>query len=659
MSLCWNAIVRDEEARIERCVNSLLPHIDCAVVVDTGSSDQTLEKLSALFARAQKPFEIYYTPFENFSQARNAALQKARNSKLNYDYLLLCDADMELVVNEPNWPNGTGGQAYDIEQIAGGNLSYWNRRLLARGAPAQYLGPTHEYLDIPSSGQIRGLHFLDWADGANRPGKIERDIALLQRELETETRPGLLARYHFYLAQSYFDKGDWENARIHYKRRVELGDWPEERWNAQLHYAHCLANLGDQAGFVWEMLRAIEMRPQRAETLYDLAKFFRERGDNHSSLLFSKPGIHAERPPDTLFVNEYVYRTGLKEEFSICSYYDPAQRKEGAEMANQLALDNAGTPQSREQARSNLFWYIQPLNEHVSTFKAKRLDFTPPEGYAAMNPSVINHNGKPTVLVRTVNYAITPEGRYISRTDPGSSVIHTRNFIVRLGAAQTVEHAVELQMPKSLPPPKFDLVLGFEDSRLFLWQEKLWTLSTVRELTHEGWCEQVLAEIVNTPDGGAAYSDDWKKILPKDRRHEKNWMPWVRERDDLRFVYRLGSVINIQGSIQFHRTALDIGHISGGSQVIEIGPKLSLAVVHEARLIPGRQTRYYQHRFALLRGDGEVVGLSKPFYFTDKQIEFCAGVALFGRELMVSYGVKDEEAWIGTMDIDQVLRFIK
>ena len=32
-------------------------------------------------------------------------------------------------------------------------------------------------------------------------------------------------------------------------------------------YAHCLGNMGDQSGFLWEMLAAYRMRPQRAEVL--------------------------------------------------------------------------------------------------------------------------------------------------------------------------------------------------------------------------------------------------------------------------------------------------------------------------------------------------------------------------------------------------------
>ena len=37
IKLCWNAIVKNESARIVRCMESLVPYISCAVVVDTGS----------------------------------------------------------------------------------------------------------------------------------------------------------------------------------------------------------------------------------------------------------------------------------------------------------------------------------------------------------------------------------------------------------------------------------------------------------------------------------------------------------------------------------------------------------------------------------------------------------------------------------------------
>ena len=44
IKLAWNAIVKNEGARIERAMKSLLPYISCMVVLDTGSTDNTIDQ---------------------------------------------------------------------------------------------------------------------------------------------------------------------------------------------------------------------------------------------------------------------------------------------------------------------------------------------------------------------------------------------------------------------------------------------------------------------------------------------------------------------------------------------------------------------------------------------------------------------------------------
>jgi glycosyltransferase involved in cell wall biosynthesis len=662
MQLAWNAIVKNESARIERCVRSLLPHVDCGIVVDTGSTDNTEHLIAQLFQEANKPVEIFNAPFVSFDQARNEALRRARESSLPWDYLLLVDADMELRVTDSGWTKQiNGGPSYDMRQTVGG-LSYFNRRLVSRSATGWYQGVTHEFLDVPTSGCVNhGAYFIDYADGSNRPEKFKRDIELLKNALMTEDRLGLVQRYTFYLAQSYFDSRDWEKAAKWYKKRVELGGWDEEVWNAQVHYAHCLDNLGDTAGFVWGLLTAYGMRPKRAESLYDLAKWARDRGMNHVSLLFSETGRTIPYPDDQLFVNDYAYRTGLREEYAICAFYDGPRRERGAVVSNDLALDRQGTPQSREQARANLYWYLKPLAEHLASFQPSRLPFPDYDGYVPMNPSVINHNGKPLVLVRTVNYVVTEEGRYAIRSPDGSDSgqywpISTRNYLVALDEHGCTERVMDIRLPTNLPEPQYQMVRGFEDSRLFEWRGELCSLSTVRELSPEGWCEQVIAPI-DVELRTASYGNSWKAIRPKHRANEKNWMPWVRG-DDLQFVYRLGTLVNISGEVTvLNEPPVDCGHISGGSQVVQIETNVFLCIVHEARAIPGSGLRFYQHRFARLAADGRLVGLSRPFILDGRQLEFAAGMARFDNQLMISYGVRDREAWLATMDVEEVLKF--
>lgn len=658
--LVWHAIVRDESRIIERCVHSLLPHVDGAIVVDTGSTDNTLDLIKRAFDLVNKPLDLHHIVFNDFAQARNEGLAFARASAIPWHYLILADADMELVVEKPDWRNGAVPEAaYDMLQIAG-SVAYWNRRLIGRQAFGIYMGVTHEYLDIPTSGQVHGAHFIDHADGANRPGKFERDIAMLKAAFNMETNPGLVQRYNYYLGRSYFDSGNWLQSAQHFKKRVELGGWDEEVWNAQYYYAHCLGNMGDESGFLWEMLKAYEMRPQRAESLYDLAKSFREKdGGAYRSLLFSEPGMKVKRPNDSLFVNEFVYQMGLKEEFAICAYYDKERRAYGAETADSISLSLGASEHSRAQASSNLYWYMQSLKEHVPSFTAEPIKFTPPDGYVAMNPSVVMDYmaGRDLLtLVRAVNYRITPEGRYVSRTGEqvnGQDVIRTRNWLI--GSKFAAE--IELPLPMQQLDAPFPLVRGFEDSRLFFWRHNLWTLSTVREMTHEGWCEQVLAKLDD--DGEKLSISRMHRIAPAgDKRHEKNWMPF-NDTDEMQFVYRLGKIVDQSGSIVAeHDTKFAIDHISGGSQVIEVEPGLWMALVHEAGQIPGSPLRYYRHRFVIMRQDGFVSQLSPPFFFNDRQIEFAAGLAKINDdELVISYGIRDEEAWLGRCRIADVLRF--
>ena len=188
-ALCLNMIVKNEMANLERCLGAVAPHIACWVIGDTGSTDGTQDFIRSFFAARNIPGELHSFPFENFEQARNAALDCAGASPLAFDYLLFDDADMELVVEDADFRARLEAPGYRLIQRAASGLTYWNTRLVRRDVGARYHGVTHEYLDVPGGvKELQGVWYKDHASGANRKDKFERDIRLLSAALEKDAR---------------------------------------------------------------------------------------------------------------------------------------------------------------------------------------------------------------------------------------------------------------------------------------------------------------------------------------------------------------------------------------------------------------------------------------------------------------------------------------
>jgi len=634
MNICLNMIVKNEAANIERCLRSVKPHISCWAIGDTGSTDDTKDKITS--ALDGIPGVLFDLPFHNFGVARNKALGRAQT--LNYDYVLLCDADMELVVENEAALVGLSLPSYSVLQRANGS-SYWNTRLVRFDVNARYRGVTHEYLDVRDEPtRLTGIHFVDHMDGANRPGKTERDIRFLEEEVSRDPTD---ARALFYLAQSYRDAGDLASAANVYGERIKAGGWDEEVWYSRLQRARCYRDLGWESDFIEGALAAFNARPTRPEPLYDLAKFYRERGVSELSTLFADRGLRIPPSGDSLFVEEYPHRFGLKEEFSISAFYT-TRRKEGFKACDELSLDLDAPVATRDLAWSNVYHYVEPLSAMAPSFKAKPINFVPPDGLHACNPSVAVHDGKLKIVVRAVNYTIDENGRYVM---PGST-IETTNFLLDEG---------EIKLPVDFPPPASSEVLGFEDMRLFSHKGILWTISCVRQLSASGICKQVVARLDGNQLGR------WFVTLAGDAdRHEKNWMPVVGQHAFMKFVYSCDPVRVIDGYgltrpgclvVDGHNTPIFAERFRGGSQVIRFRSEW-LAIVHEVLWHDGR--RVYLHRFVLFDDDWNMTEISRPFYFLRKGIEFCSGLVEFNGRLVLSFGVNDAEAWTATLDPKEV-----
>lgn len=85
MKISATIISLNESAHIERCIRSLLPVADEIILLDSGSTDQTVVLAEALGAR------VYHQPFLGHIGQKNKAISFAQ-----YDYILSLDADEAL-----------------------------------------------------------------------------------------------------------------------------------------------------------------------------------------------------------------------------------------------------------------------------------------------------------------------------------------------------------------------------------------------------------------------------------------------------------------------------------------------------------------------------------------------------------------------------------
>ncbi|MBO9711268.1 MAG: glycosyltransferase family 2 protein [Sphingomonas sp.] len=97
-------IVRDEARCIARCIESVRPHVDTMIVLDTGSVDDTIAIAERCGAEVHR-----FTWCDDFSVARNAALDHS-------------DADWNLVLDADDWLAG-GFEALGPETLPPASVS--------------------------------------------------------------------------------------------------------------------------------------------------------------------------------------------------------------------------------------------------------------------------------------------------------------------------------------------------------------------------------------------------------------------------------------------------------------------------------------------------------------------------------------------------------
>ncbi|MEX0598561.1 MAG: glycosyltransferase, partial [Candidatus Paceibacterota bacterium] len=238
-TICLVMIVKNEIKVLPRCFDSVKGIISAYSICDTGSTDGTPEYIRNYWSNLGIPGKVYNDPWKNFGYNRTHAVSWGRSQ--NCDYLMLMDADFVFNLKDPEFRSKMPDHVDGFLIKYDGELDYRQNLLVSSKKRWRYVGVTHEYIEMirdtnkkGESPQVTepfdGFTFFHAADGGNRSDKFTRDKKLLLAGVEEDPKNG---RYWFYLAQTCFDLGHYEEAIKYYKKRIELPGFQEEDYFAR------------------------------------------------------------------------------------------------------------------------------------------------------------------------------------------------------------------------------------------------------------------------------------------------------------------------------------------------------------------------------------------------------------------------------------------
>ena len=214
ISACY--IVKNEAKNLAKSIKSLKNQVNEIVVVDTGSTDNTIAVARKLGAR------VYSFPWQDdFSKARNFALSKAKG-----DWLVLLDADeyftaktagnIRQVIRQAQQADGLLIQMvnYDVDKAEVQDYFY-QLRIVRNQQGLHYEGKIHEELKLSDGKfmkffrippEMLEIYHTGYASSVSRQ-KLERNLKLLQQAVDNGQSETDLARY---FCDCYLGLGDME-----------------------------------------------------------------------------------------------------------------------------------------------------------------------------------------------------------------------------------------------------------------------------------------------------------------------------------------------------------------------------------------------------------------------------------------------------------------
>ena len=277
-------IVKNEEEMLPRCLESIRSWVDEIIIVDTGSTDRTVEIAESYGAK------IYHQEWtKDFSYHRNYSISKATG-----DWIFIIDADEEFVTDDLPLVRQAVAQTdyrlvsvnvYNVNQETGQVTSFLHSvRLFRRDADLRYDGIVHNQLqfNVGEKALRPGISIRHYGYDLS-PEKMKKKLARSRELIETQLKEdpnNCFVHYNYVqLLRSGGKNPDPETCQLmikHASRAVELSREDEKYGEAVgLMALHQLAttyiSMKEYDKAIEACQQALEIKPDFLDPILSLA----------------------------------------------------------------------------------------------------------------------------------------------------------------------------------------------------------------------------------------------------------------------------------------------------------------------------------------------------------------------------------------------------
>lgn len=330
-------IVKNEETNIPRLLNSMAGVYDKLTIVDTGSTDKTIE-----IAKSYGANVYHFHWVDDFAAARNFSF-----SKCTSDYIIWLDADDEIMPDSREILLKTKERLdcadlylmpyhYAHDEFGTCVCILYRHRIIRRSSEVKWQWPIHECLIYPPSWRQCELPAIvtHRRSGDDYVKDLGRNINMLQKAIkENPTEPRLL----FYYAKELFSENRNADCLPIFNKYFEIGGgWIDDQINARLLMALASWKLGLLEDAIDFCIKGIKLDPRWAEFYNTIGQIYydQEKWDSAIPWFESASRLPMLKVWGTILTDNYTWIPHDR----LCKCYSQVGKLKEAYTAAQKAL---------------------------------------------------------------------------------------------------------------------------------------------------------------------------------------------------------------------------------------------------------------------------------------------------------------------------------